>query len=245
MTKQTQQRARRNRRSARTIAAQHAATRRRRRWVLGGAVGAALAIAFTLIIINQPDGGSNALPAVEAAAPGEAGIPTSHRTIGDPSAPVTVVEWGDYQCPYCGVFSRDVQPHLIQEYVSTGQVRFEYRDLAFLGEESNRAAEAAACAGDQDAFWRYHDTLFANQHGENQGAFSRERLEAMARQLNLDMGEFTQCLENKKHEDRVNAMRQEAQDLGITATPTLVVNGRVISFGGYEDLKAAIEAELP
>lgn len=128
--------------------------------------------------------------------------------------------------------------------MQSGKVRFEYRDLAFLGEESVQAAEAAACAADQGAFWRYHNTLFANQEGENQGAFSGDRLERMAEAIDLEMNAFTSCVDRRAHQEEVAAMTTEAHESGVAQTPTLVVDGRAMPFRGYDDLAAAIEAAL-
>lgn len=131
--------------------------------------------------------------------------------------------------------------------MKTGKVRFEYRDFPILsrpGGESWRAAEAAACALDQGQFWRYHDTLFLNQEGENQGAFSDSRLTAMAEAIGLDRDRFTSCMDDKTFEDEVQAMYDEAQQAGYNSTPTVVVNGQQLSRFDYPSLKAAIDQAL-
>ena len=101
--------------------------------------------------------------------------------LGDPAAPVLVEIWADYQCPYCGVMTHAMEGSILRDYVDTGRVRLGFRDFAFLGQESLDAAVAARCAGRQDAYWRYHDLVFASQQGENQGAFSTETLVAARR----------------------------------------------------------------
>ena len=137
-----------------------------------------------------------------------------------------------------------MKPQLVDEYVANGEVRLEYRDLAFLGDESVRAAEAAACALDQGAFWPYHDSLFLNQQGENGGALTDDRLEALARALDLDQAVFERCLDEGTHRDEVQAMTAEARSLGITSTPSVVVNGRLLSGWDFGTLQEAIDAEL-
>jgi protein-disulfide isomerase len=132
----------------------------------------------------------------------------------------------------------------VRAYVATGQVLFEYRDYAFLGQESVDAAEAAYCALDQGKFWAYHNTLFANQHGENKGAFTSARLADIAEASGLDLASFNQCVENETHEEEDRAMLREAANVGINSTPSLVVNGKLIQYNGYDGLKATIEAEL-
>ena len=132
----------------------------------------------------------------------------------------------------------------MNDYVKTGKVRYEYRDDAFIGEESKQAAEAAACALDQGAFWPYHDTLFANQGAENQGAYSAARLREMARTLGLDQSQFDTCLNDRTHQAEVAAMAAEALKVGVQRTPSFVVNGKLVEWTGYDDLAAAIDAAL-
>jgi protein-disulfide isomerase len=173
-----------------------------------------------------------------------AGIPQSGRILGASSAPVTVVEYGDYQCPGCGHFAREIEGQLVRDYVATGKVRFEFRDYAFIGDESVVAAGGAACAQDQNAFWPYHATLFHSQLGENEGGFRAMRLKAMARGLSLDEDQFASCLDGRRHAGDVDDMRAEARALGIAGTPSFVVNGTLIDYRGYESLRAAIDAAL-
>ncbi len=209
--------------------------------IIGGIVLAAVVAAGLLIFLNRPTATSE-LQII--AAPIPEGVPTNGRVLGNPDAPVTIVEYGDYQCPYCGVAAREDLPTLIDEFVATGQASFEYRDLAFLGPESAWAAEAAACALDQDAFWPFHKTVFANQNQENQGALSRERLEAMAEQLGLDMDEYRTCVNNGTHADAVVAMAEEARAAGINATPTFIINGVVTPYSGLDGMRNAINLAL-
>jgi len=96
-----------------------------------------------------------------------------------------IIEYADFQCPFCGKFFKETEETLIKDYVDAGKVRFVYRDFAFLGKESLKAAEAARCAGDQGKFWEYHDYLYNHQNGENQGAFSNLYLKSFAGELKL------------------------------------------------------------
>lgn len=138
-----------------------------------------------------------------------------------------------------------MEPQFIQDYVATGKVLFEFKDLAFLGDESTQAAEAAGCALDQGKYWQYYDTLFANQSGENKGAFTTARLEEMARLIGLNPQTFNSCLTSGKYKAEVQASEQQAQKDGITQTPTLIVNGQNINYSGnYSELKAAIDKAL-
>ena len=136
-----------------------------------------------------------------------------------------------------------MKPQLVSEYVEPGLVRFEFHDYAFRGPEAVRAAEAAACAADQGAYWRYHDTLFLNQSGPN--SFSDARLKQMAETLGLDTGTFNQCLDSGEKRASVEASIAEAQAQGIDSTPTIFINGtEVAEWHDYNAVKQAIDAEL-
>lgn len=223
-------------------AAQEQGARRKHYLWLGGAITAALVVALALILLNRPQ--DIGAPIV-AAAPLPETIPVSGTTLGAEDAPLAIVEWGDYQCPGCGIFAREIAPRLIAEYVELGQASFEFRDFSFLGDESFRAAEAAACAADQNAYWLYHDTLYANQRGENQNAFSDIRLKEIARTLSLDTGAFNACLDSGGKRADVDRSAVAAREEGINSTPSLFVNGtRIEDWRNWETVKAALDAEL-
>jgi protein-disulfide isomerase len=137
-----------------------------------------------------------------------------------------------------------VTPQLVRDYVAAGKVRFEFRDYAFLGKDSTRAAEAAACALDQGKFWEYHETIFANHQGENVGAYSSGRLKEMAGFAGLDEAQFASCLDERAHEGEIAGMVEEARGLGISGTPSFVIDGELVGWRGYEDLRARIDAAL-
>jgi protein-disulfide isomerase len=147
---------------------------------------------------------------------------------GDKNAPIVVVEFSDFQCPFCGRFFRTVEPDVRKQYIDTGKVTFVYKHMAILGQESIWAGEAAECAADQGKFWEYHDLVFSRQSGENQGAFTKENLLGFAKELNLDMNKFEPCLKNDQTLDRVQADTQEGQAAGVRGTPTFFINGQPI-----------------
>jgi protein-disulfide isomerase len=155
------------------------------------------------------------------------------------------VEYGDFQCPYCQQFAAGAGRQIKQDYVEEGQVRFVFRHLAFLGAESQWAAEATECANEQGRFWDYHDKLFEEQGAENSGVFSRENLKRFAAELELDTEQFNQCLDSGKYRSKVQLETAEAGRLGVRSTPSLLVNGRVVENGSnYQVLQAAVEAAL-
>jgi len=119
-----------------------------------------------------------------------------------------------------------VKPELFKQYVDSGQVAFEYKHSAFLGQESIWAAQAAECAADQGKFWPYHDLLFSRQAGENQGAFTKDKLLGFAAELKLDMTKFEPCLKNDQTLGRVQADIREGDQAGVRGTPTFFINGK-------------------
>ena len=147
---------------------------------------------------------------------------------GSPEAPVTLIEFADYQCPFCGLHHTATEPQIDQAYVASGQVRVGYMHFAFLGDESVWAGEASECAADQSKFWEYHDVLFQNQNGENQGAFNKDKLKGFAASIGLNTQSFNNCLDTGKYTSFVMAQTQALQSLGVQSTPTFVLNGQAL-----------------
>jgi protein-disulfide isomerase len=150
-------------------------------------------------------------------------------TMGNPNAKVTLVEFADFQCPFCKIYFSEILPQIKQRYVDTGKVRFVFVNYAFLGPESQSAAEAAKCAKDQDRFWEYHDHLYANQQGENIGAFSQDKLKKFASDLKLDVGKFNECFDSGKYSSVVIKELEAGQSYGVRGTPATFVDGTFIS----------------
>src|SRR5512135_875464 len=164
---------------------------------------------------------------------------------GNKAAKVVFIEFADFQCPYCERWHQQVEPQIVRQYVQSGQVTFVYKHSAFLGQESEWAAEAAECAADQNKFWQYHDLLFQKQNGENQGAFTKDNLIAFAQSLELDMAKFTPCLTNDETLARVNADTEEGRQVRVTGTPTFFINGqRIVGAQPYGTFQAAIDQAL-
>lgn len=216
--------------------------RKRRLFLIGGAIALAVLVAGALIWSNRDSSNLPTLHVAEAAA--FDGIPMDGRVIGDPNAPLRLVEYGDYQCPACASFSNQIFPELLSDYIATGQVSFEFRDLAFLGNDSVTAAQAAACAIEQDGFWLYHDTIYANHYGENLGNLSTSRLLQMAELSGLDRDQIASCLDDGTTAAEVQAMHQEATQLGVNSTPSFVLNGELIPWQGWDALKQTLDAAL-
>ena len=147
---------------------------------------------------------------------------------GPSDAPVRVDVYADFQCPYCARAAREVIAPLMAQDVAEGRMRIVFHNFAFLGAESRWAAEAAVCAAAQGRFWPFHDRLFAEHRGENVGTFRPERLVAMARDEGLGVEAFQRCLEQRSARSLVEASYEEGRRRGVRATPTFIVNGRLV-----------------
>jgi protein-disulfide isomerase len=141
---------------------------------------------------------------------------------------VVVLNFSDFQCSFCKRFAEETEPALVTEYVEPGLVRIEWRDYPVLGAESERAALAGRAAHAQGRFWEFHEVLYDNQTGVNAGAFTADRLVAMADQAGLDVGAFADDLEARRHAAAVQADLDHGRQLGFTGTPTFLINGRVL-----------------
>jgi len=150
--------------------------------------------------------------------------------LGDVKAPVSLVVYSDFQCPFCKKWHDETAQQIIDTYVKTGKVKIEYKDFAFLGQESINAAMAAKCAKEQgvENYLDYHDYLFDNQKGENQGQFSIDNLKRFAKDLKLDADKFNSCLDSNKYKDEVQKETGEGRAAGVTGTPSFLINGQLI-----------------
>jgi len=148
-------------------------------------------------------------------------------TLGRSNAPVTIVEFGDYQCPNCGAFARDTEPTLIRKYVRTGVVRLVWRDFPWVDAQSVAAAVAARAAGLQSKFWAYHDYLFAHQFpNEHSGLVTAAYLRSVARRLGLNMALFIRGMAHPALAAAVRADKHFGLQLGVPGTPAFLINGR-------------------
>jgi len=146
--------------------------------------------------------------------------------LGNPSAPVTIVEFGDYQCHQCYNWFHNTKPAIVSTYIETGKANLVFVDLAFLGRDSPKAAQASYCAEDQEMYWQYHDILYNSQEPKIDGGWANtERLKAFAFSLGLDMELFESCLDSGKYSKRVQYNIQQARDHGVRGTPGFFIVG--------------------
>jgi protein-disulfide isomerase len=170
-------------------------------------------------------------------------------SIGDSKAKVTIIEFGDYQCPSCRLFWREIEPRLKKDYVDTGKVKLVFRDFPIvqIHPDAMLAAMAADCAGDQNKYWQYHDKVFREQDkGEDSIVrFKTADLKKWAKDLRLDTAAFDQCVDSERYKDEVARDKADGDELGVPGTPMFFINGRVI--GGaqpYPAFRKIIDEEL-
>lgn len=143
--------------------------------------------------------------------------------LGNPDASITIVEFGDYQCEMCYRWFHTSKPTIVENYIDTGKANLVFVDLAFLGRDSPKAAQATYCAEDQGKYWEFHDILYNSQEHIDNGWANSERLKAFAFSLGLDMELFESCLDSGKYSKRVQYNISEAKKQGATATPTFFI----------------------
>ncbi len=158
--------------------------------------------------------------------------------MGNPNAPITILEWGDYQCTFCYKFHQNTLDIINDDFIKTSKVKLIFKDFPLNGPDSLLAAEATYCAQDQEKYWQYHNELYENWGGERTGWITQESLNKFAITIDLNLKEFNDCLDNHTYKDRVNTHYQFGKELGIDATPSfLVFNGeKIIKIRGNQPL---------
>ena len=171
--------------------------------------------------------------------------------LGPESAPITIVEFGDYQCEACYAWFHNTRDTLIDNYIETGKAKLVFVDLPFLGRDSPVTAEATYCAEDQGKYWEYHTLLYTFQDGPpDSGWADGDRLNSFAFSLDMNVDEFSDCMYSDKYKKRVKANYDEAVRNGATATPTFIIisqDGTIEKFAGaqpYSVFAATIESML-
>ena len=169
--------------------------------------------------------------------------------LGSESAPITIVEFGDYQCEACYAWFHNTRDTLIDNYIETGKAKLVFVDLPFLGRDSPKAAQASYCAEDQEKYWEYHTMLYTFQDGHpDSGWADRDRLNSFAFSLDMNMDEFNECMDSLKYKNRVKANYDESVRNGVQSTPTFIIiseDGKKEQFSGahpYSVFAATIES---
>ena len=170
--------------------------------------------------------------------------------LGDNNAPITLVEFGDYQCHFCNVFFHTTEDKIVQKYVETGKVKIIFKDYNIIGPDSVNASHGAHCANEQGLFWEYHDILYSNWTGENNGWASSENLLKFATEINLDLDQWSDCMINGNNSQTIFASNEDARALELTGTPAFFVIGpdgettRLFGAQPFETFKRIFETEL-
>jgi protein-disulfide isomerase len=239
--RQTRQQRREAARAARVEAerAQAAVAQRRRRLMTLGGVLAVAAVVVVVAILVSGGGGDNASDRPQAAQtssgaiPGQkesaemlAGIPQKGIYLGKADAPVRLVEFADLQCPICREYTLQSLPQLVQDYVRTGKVRMEFRNLSFLGPDSITAGRAAAAAAQQNKLWNFADVLYYNQGEENSGYVTPEFIDRINKAAGVDSAEADAFAKPDASQEPLGAANTMANQLGVNATPTILVGKR-------------------
>ena len=171
--------------------------------------------------------------------------------LGSESAPITIIEFGDYQCEACYAWFHNTRDTLIDNYIETGKAKLIFVDLPFLGRDSPTAAQASYCAEDQEQYWEYHTMLYTFQDGHpDSGWADRDRLNSFAFSLDMNIDEFNECMDSSKYKKRVKANYDEAVKNNVQSTPTFIIiseDGKREQFSGaqpYSVFALTIESML-
>ncbi len=229
---------------------------RRRRVVQLGSAAAFLAIVVVAVLIvigqSQTDGGDTSLEGADVVRQELAGIPQDELALGDPGAPVTLVEFGDLQCPVCKGYAEEVIPEVIDSKVRDGETRIEFRNFTIISEESVPAAAAAIAAGKQGRGWDFVELFYRNQGIERSGYVTDEFLTEIARGAGVpDIAQWDTDRKSRRVLSEVSADTTEAEQLGLGGTPSFAVEGPgtkglepLGTLGSADEIEAAIEAAL-
>lgn len=166
--------------------------------------------------------------------------------LGNEDAPITIINFSDYQCSFCKKFYQDIFPQLNEDYIQEGTVRYVFRDFPLsIHPKAQYAHYAAECAKDQQAYWEMHNILFEKQEQWVESENIMEELGSYAQELNFNTKVFNECMSSEKHRDEIAKDRQDALIYGFKGTPTLVVNGTILrGITSYEKLQEVIEKTL-
>ncbi|MDE1831382.1 MAG: DsbA family protein [Thaumarchaeota archaeon] len=178
-------------------------------------------------------------------------IPSFAQYRGSNSAQLNIVEFGDYQCPFCEKFFQQNEPQILQDYINNGKAKFYFLDFQFLGPDSLTLGEGAWCANEQGKYYDYHDYIYSHQGQENSGWATPDKVKTLAVDISgLDATKFNSCLDSKKYESRVQQLTQYGQSLGVSGTPTIFIGndqkGYLSAVGAqpYDVFKQIIDKQM-
>lgn len=194
-------------------------------------IGILAALVMTITNVEKEESDNNLLTAQRL-------ISNGSPIVGDPQAPITILEWGDYQCTFCYRFHESSLQTIAEEYIQPGKARLVFNDFPLNGPDSVLAAEASHCAEDQGRYWEYHHELYSNWAGEQTGWINRDSLNKFAKSVGLDLEKFNSCLDQHKYRQKVLELEQFGREIGIDATPLFLIfdDQRVIKIKGNQPI---------
>lgn len=216
---------------------------------------AVIGIAFiSWIAFSNKDNGTSQNSPTQIPAVVQENTNINAPTLGDANAPVTIVEYGHFKCPFCNRFFRETEPQIAEKYIKTGKVKFIWKDFPFEGGDSVVASEATYCAQDQGKFWEYHDLLFTymwdnyyskNLNAEDETIFTNAKLKELVSQLGLDSTKFGSCVDSRKYSKLVQDNYNEGIAKGAKSTPTFFINGqKVVGAQPFSVFSQIIDSKL-
>jgi len=196
-----------------------------------GAVIASIAIVAVMFGLNgtfdESELAIKPTPEMDSIGPTEITMETfvenGSPVLGNPNSSITLVEFGDYQCHYCHVFFESIEGKIMKNYIETGKVKMIFKDYNIIGKDSVKASQGAHCANDQGLFWEYHDILYSNWTGENNGWASGANLANYAQDIGLEMNQWTDCMSQQKHSKTILDSNEDAKKLQLTGTPAFFI----------------------
>lgn len=209
-------------------------------WLIGGSV-LILALVVTLIILNQR---SVVAPVAQPDLPAEW---INRDVMGSPDAKVVVQGWEDFLCPSCQSWTGTIKPQLVNDYIKTGKVRFEYHQFPLQQHApgAQMAAQASLCAADAGKFWPMHDRLFQMAATRGQPGVTYDAVVQYAIELGIDRDSFMSCISSSAYQDEIVQSLNMAAQLGLNSTPSIIINGKLMPDpGNYNSIKAEIDAAL-
>lgn len=228
------------------MASKHGRTRRRKnnsKVIVWALIAGVVAIVALIIIVNS---GRNAAGLqISPNPPAPAALDKcGTATCGDANAPVTIDLYADFQCPYCAQFD-PVLEQLGPNYIDTGKLKLIFHNFAFIGPESDAAAQAVMCAGDQNKFWMFANDLYQHQGAENSGVFASSNLKKLAAAAGMDSSKFNSCVDSGKYAGAVQQQTAEGRQRQVQSTPTFFVNGQIHQGGvSYDQLVGFVDAAM-
>jgi protein-disulfide isomerase len=217
------------------------------RMLLALIVAVAILVAALMAVLSQLGGAGGSSASSEDVGKLYSGIPQNGTTLGKSSAPVTIYLYEDFQCPYCGQFSRQMFPQLVEDYVRGGKAKLISEPLTFLGPDSVVASRAALAAGEQDRYWPYYSLLFENQGKENSGYVTSDFLEGLAQKTpGLDVSKWDAMRKGNSLDSELYEAQAKARSSGVDSTPTLIFSGprgqqTIDELRDYDQISQAID----